>query len=61
MHKTSKLKTLGRGSESVVVNMIKVMEAVDSEKKKRKQRLEEMIQDWEEEEEDKTEFMETKD
>ena len=56
-----------RGSESVVVNMIMVKaapltvrEAVDSEKKRRKQRLEKMIQDWEEEEEDKTEFMETK-
>ena len=38
-----------------------VMEAVDSKKNRRKQRLEEVIQDWEEEEEDKTEFMETKD
>ena len=48
------------------MNMVKaealtVMEAVKSEKKRRKQGLEEMIQDWEEEEEDKTEFMETKD
>ena len=47
------------------MNMVKaealtVMETVDSEKKRRKQGLEEMIQDWEEEEEDKTEFMETK-
>ena len=47
------------------MNMVKaealtVMETVDSEKKRRKQRLEKMIQDWEEEEEDKTEFMETK-
>ena len=62
-----KVEDNGRGSESVVVNMIMVKaspltvrEAVDSEKKRRKQRLEEVIQDWEEEEEDKTEFMETK-
>ena len=62
-----KVEDNGRGSESVVVNMnmvkaeaLTVMETVDSEKKRRKQGLEEMIQDWEEEEEDKTEFMETK-
>ena len=62
-----KVEDNGRGSESVVVNMnmvkaepLTVMEAVDSEKKRRKQRLEEVIQ-YCEEEEDKTEFVETKD
>ena len=44
----------------VKAEALTVMEAVKSEKKRRKQRLEEMIQDWEEEE-DKTEFVETKD